>query len=485
MIRMSVITPQLTPSGTNSMLNFFTGALDVAYMGSSPFMLAHLYNLPVRIISIANAHNGSLAILKGAEKPENEKNRKYKLGTTLGSDGQVLAFHFSKSLKENNKPIIVNLSPEECIEALSVGLIDYAALWEPFVSIAKKANNNVVFTDKDLNFKMYSFIVATDKAIINKTSSLTSFLQLHSASIDQISNQLPRFLPRLRLIFGSDIDVNRYHIMLRDEYYWPGGNYLEDKKSINSDLEDSLKSVYKTHFDLGNGEISDFSVQRFFPSGRPVKDLPDLNLGYSNSIMCATFHVADLSKSFSEFGLKVDSSNRRIEERIALLQEKWQNDIKLCYELLQRDPELVVQKIGRMNEQLFREIEESLIGETSKSIAAVIQSLRDKKLIPRDILSWADSIRSIRNVATHDNEKILPDESQNAFNIFLNILEWYEQASQNLFKHTRCPQCYNELNKDWNLCPRCGKSVQTNCSSCKKELKPEWKVCPYCGVKQN
>lgn len=479
---MSRIKPQLSPSGTNSMLSFLTGALDVAYMGSSPFVLSHCYDLPLRIISVANAYDGSLAVLKNPNPTRSQSNEDtIKIGTTLGSDGQILGKHFSEERHEGDL-VFVNLSPEECVDAISTGLIDYAALWEPFVTILQNKGAEKVFTDQDLSFNMYHFIVASETSISSSTDSLIRFIKLHLDSIEKLNRNVSQYITELKYIFGPDISESRYKEMLFQEYEWPKYNFLSELNNIPESLEASLLKISETHYDLDNGDMISPNTSRFFPdSNLGDGDADTLSLGYSKDIMCTTFHVADLSNSFSTYDLSVESSGRRVEERIALLDEEWQNDVKLCHELIPRDPELVVQKIGRMNEKIFRKIEKHLIGETPNSIAAAIQSLRDKDLVPRDVLSWADSIRSIRNVATHDNENIAPEEARNTFNIFLNLLEWYESEADDLLQFDRCPRCYYQLEEGWTVCPRCGNSLEEVCPACGQEVQNEWQACPNCG----
>lgn len=479
---MSKVTPQLSPSGTNSMLSFLTGALDVAYMGSSPFVLSHCYDLPLRIITIANAHDGSLAILKNPNPTRSESGDEVpKIGTTLGSDGQVLAHHFSKEKAEDDL-IFVNLSPEECIDAISTGLIDYAALWEPFVTTLENKGAERLYTDQDLPFNMYSFIVASDDSISNSSESLNSLVNLHIGSIEKAKDKLTEYISELRYIFGPDIKEEEYLSILENDYFWPKYNFLSNNTEVKKPLRDSILKVCKTHIELENGDLSDPDIESFFPEvNSEEQGNGDIDLGYSNSIMCTTFHIADLANSFSHYDLSVESSGRRVEERIALLDEEWQNDMKLCHELIPRDPELVVQKIGRMNEKIFRKVENSLIGEAPNSIAAAIQSLRDKDLVPRDVLSWADSIRSIRNVATHDDESIKSEEARNTFNIFLNLLEWYESEADDLLQFDRCPRCYYQLEEGWTVCPRCGNSLEEVCPACGQEVQNEWQACPNCG----
>lgn len=477
---MTKIAPQFSPSGTNSMLNFFTGALDLAYMGSSPLILGYLFNLPVKVVAIANRHKGSLVVLKS--KTSNSHETK-KVGTVFGSDGHVLAHHFMKSSKD--KMVAVNLSPLECLEAIEIGMIDYAALWDPYASLLKNKGHEVVFCDTDLDFSMYSFIVSTENSLLKKRKAISDFVDIHNEAVELInSSELNKYMPSLRYIFGSELKEDFYHNIMKQGYEWPKSNLIKEGV-VSDDVALSLEKVALTHQELKNGIDISFDINQLIPEKKDEADddCSHIDVGYSNSIMCSSFHLADLSGLFSKHGMPLITSNRRMEERIARLDEEYRDDIKLCFELLPRDPELVLQKLGRMNEALFQKIEKSYYGDNRKSIAASIDRIRENNLVSNDILSWADSIRSIRNVATHSDNGINSDEARNAFNIFLNILEWFEKNESEIMGKKVCARCYKKLDASWKSCPYCGSNTSSSCSGCEQEVQPTWKICPFCSTK--
>lgn len=481
---LSKIAPQNSPSGTNSMLNFFTGALDVAFMGSSPLVLGHLYTLPMRLVSVAARHTGSQAVLsrKGATLDAASTPR---LGTVLGSDGHVLAHLFAKDRGFEN-PTYINLSPLECLGALASGMLDYAALWEPYVSIAIEAGAQPVFTDNDIPFNMYGFLVATERAVQHKYDTVEMCRQVHDHALEILEAEPETFLSRLRMVFGTEVSLNTYENVLTDGYDWSKVDLL-NAPALPSEVLASLDGVWQAHQEL---QRTTFAERPFASLVGPAErsrnpDPSPLNLGYSNSIMCASFHVADFANLFATNGLEIQSGRRRIEDRIARLSTDNQDDLRLCYELLRRDPELVIQKLGHMNEQLFRTMYRDLLGSEPKSIAAVIEGLRENELVPADILSWADSVRSIRNVVTHNDQSVTDDEASNVFNIVLNILEWHLNAAGSLTPPaSKCPRCKTATDPAWVACPNCGAGLTGTCKSCDRNLEPTWKVCPHCGSKQ-
>lgn len=475
------LLPQYSPSGTNSMLNFFTGALDVAYMGSSPLLLGHSYRLPLRVLATANEHHGSLAIVG---RDRGSPGSALKLGTVMGSDGHVLAHHFAKA-DDSRRVFYLNLPPEECLHALRMGMIDCAALWEPHVSIAVDAGASVWFTDQDLDFTMFSFIVATERVVGEKTAALEALVKGHLAAIDAIESDLDPFGQRLRMIFGPDLTAASYERILREAYKWPRHDFLASG-ALDPEVKKALGAVLETHVALGTVDGGAADLVLLAPHDEEA-DLPAdeqaLDLGYSNSIMCATFHVGDLGEMFDSAGLAMHVGRRRVEERIARVSAERQDDLRLCYELIDRDPELVIQKLGRMNEQLFRGQLRRLTEKDPRSFGAVLESLRELDAVPGDILSWSNSIRSIRNVATHEDETLTSEEAQNAFNIFLNVIEWCDRHQlESSAVGGRCPRCRAPVDDDWVACPECAASLSYQCDSCGDGLQPGWKLCPRCGT---
>jgi len=48
----------------------------------------------------------------------------------------------------------------------------------------------------------------------------------------------------------------------------------------------------------------------------------------------------------------------------------------------------------------------------------------------------------------------------------------------------KCPECREEIQKDFTICPSCKYNLKHVCDSCHKEIREWWKVCPFCQTKQ-
>jgi len=47
-----------------------------------------------------------------------------------------------------------------------------------------------------------------------------------------------------------------------------------------------------------------------------------------------------------------------------------------------------------------------------------------------------------------------------------------------------CPECMEDIESDFIICPSCKYELKNTCVECHKEIRKTWKVCPYCQTKQ-
>lgn len=56
--------------------------------------------------------------------------------------------------------------------------------------------------------------------------------------------------------------------------------------------------------------------------------------------------------------------------------------------------------------------------------------------------------------------------------IYLIVRQWGQNT---------CINCSKPIQKDFKLCPYCGKKQENICDNCKKTVARDWSVCPYCA----
>jgi RNA polymerase subunit RPABC4/transcription elongation factor Spt4 len=47
-----------------------------------------------------------------------------------------------------------------------------------------------------------------------------------------------------------------------------------------------------------------------------------------------------------------------------------------------------------------------------------------------------------------------------------------------------CPSCRAMVERDYLLCPECGRQLKKACISCSRPINLDWEVCPYCAREQ-
>lgn len=124
------------------MLKFFTGTLDAAYFGSTPFLLGYAYGLPVRTIGIAQRLGKGHAVVTRGAIPTRPR-----IGTVSGSTGHEIAHAWASA--SDRTPVFVDLPPNDQIMAFKAGFIDGISCWEPFTSMAVRLGGTRIFTAED------------------------------------------------------------------------------------------------------------------------------------------------------------------------------------------------------------------------------------------------------------------------------------------------------------------------------------------------
>lgn len=49
----------------------------------------------------------------------------------------------------------------------------------------------------------------------------------------------------------------------------------------------------------------------------------------------------------------------------------------------------------------------------------------------------------------------------------------------------QCPNCRAVVEKDFLMCPECGRELKRPCNNCQRPLNLRWGVCPYCETEQD
>lgn len=463
------------------MFLFFTGAIDIAYVGITPYVLGRSYGLPVRVVGIAQEYGPSHAVLV---RPEKAGDDVLKIGTVLGSDAHRLVSAWSRTTGQ--KVSLVNLSPSDQLKALEYGFIDGVSVWEPQVSLAQQLGARRVYSTDDSGVAGYNLLCATDSAIAAKSDLLDRFISAHYAAVDLISQgDLDSYQDFLQGVFDSRLSSGAYVDLLRSGYRWPQVS-IRVASDAPAELRQSLDTTHEFLGSVGLLTGQPIDPETWFPSSWPPPDTSRdrrLAIGYSDSLMSAAFHLAQGTGLLADRRFVVDSDQRRLVERIASLDHEFRPDLHSVEPLISTDAELAVMKLGRVNEDIFTSVYSLATGkQPPRQLSKTLALLEEHELVPNTILSSAHWIRSVRNIAAHE-EGVSRTHARSCYSHMVDILEWFcnERALLTSKRH-RCLRCQKALRPEWSACPYCGVRQPTECAQCGQALEAGWKACPFCAT---
>jgi hypothetical protein len=195
--------------------------------------------------------------------------------------------------------------------------------------------------------------------------------------------------------------------------------------------------------------------------------------------MCAPFYLGQVRDYFGSETVLLEVPKDLQAERIARMSDAARAELIGVKELLDKDPELAVMKIGRIIErELIDLYSQVFTTEAPRRISATLAELEENEVIPPLLASSADWVRRVRNVATH-GMGTSPETAQRAFSELLEYLEWSVMAKREV--DPRCGRCKAVVKSGWKKCPSCTAEIVRSCQHCGLELKSGWKICPECG----
>lgn len=475
------LVPRRAPAGVQSMFQFFTGAIDVAFVGVTPFVLARSYGLPVRILGIAQeCASGHAVVLR--EPLDADRDGDVRIGTVLASNGHQVAAAWARTIEPH--VTYIDLSPADQVEALAHGLIDGISAWEPHTTAALRLGARREFSADDVGVPSFNVVCASEEAIATKPGPLSRFLAAHHEAVAMVGRgEVEQHLDVLVGVFDTAVEPASVGAMLRDGYRWPIDHVTEGMAT--PPLLESLAATRRFLADanlLGRAPVE--PTECFAPAlDGTASEADALVVGYSDSFVCASFHLAQGMGLFARHGFRIDSERQRLVERVNRLDRRLRSELRLVDGFLRTDPRTAVMKLGLLNEELFTGIYRDVYGETPPDrLSKTLELLEDDEVVPASVLACAHWIRSVRNIATHRGE-VSSADAANCHRFLVDVLEWHASLEgAGLRRRTRCRRCRKDLDPAWKVCPFCSLQVRDSCPGCGEDLHAGWQACPHCGT---
>lgn len=174
-------TPQPHAVGKLALDAVIAGKADLATAADTPIMFAIMGGKKITILAVIQTGNRNEAIVARQDrrimKPSDLKGKK--IGLALHSKSHFFTEAFLVAHGINRKQVkIINLNPDEIVDALGTGRVDAVSTWNPILAqlIKRLGNNGRVFYGE--NFYAENFCVATGQEYPkNNPEAIKKFLR--------------------------------------------------------------------------------------------------------------------------------------------------------------------------------------------------------------------------------------------------------------------------------------------------------------------
>lgn len=471
------VTLRYSDSGTESMLLFFTRAIDAAYVGLVPYFLGLAYDLPLRVVGIAASGGQSHAVVTSGALPTGTE--PIRIATVRGSSGHLSGWYWLNT--EGRRGLFIDLPPQRQVEALRDGYVDAVATWEPYASACVSHGGRVAFRATELPFPLLDLIVAVTDG--PGAEGIDSLVKLHATMSERlVAGATPEDLNYVRRLFRANWSDATVQELIGTSFGTAAAQSLEASQLAKAT---DVVSEFVVSAGLGaagvaqDGFSSRVLLREYEPEHLPAQDT-EIRVGYSEDLMCVPLLVARTLKDISQVPIRFEKTGQREAERIASLPDDLRESVEQARELIAVDPAVATMKMARLIEFSLRSISDQVLGGKSpKQISAVIAGLEEAGILPPVVATSAHWIRSVRNVAAHQ-DSLEPATATAALTHVLDILEWIQTS--NVAQERRCPRCSQPVQPEWVVCPTCTWRFEQTCERCGLALESSWKACPGCGA---
>ncbi|WP_437730628.1 ABC transporter substrate-binding protein [Sorangium sp. So ce1335] len=132
----------------------------------------------LKIILVTDQSNGADGIVARQGISTVEDLRGKRIAVEIGTEAQYLLIRaLSLRALSVHDVKVVSMPPEACIAALEQGEVDAAALWEPFLTIAREKGMPLLFSSKQLPGEIFDVVLVQRDAAETRREEITGVLQ--------------------------------------------------------------------------------------------------------------------------------------------------------------------------------------------------------------------------------------------------------------------------------------------------------------------
>lgn len=461
------IKPIFFATGADCLNAFYDGKVDLAFMGSVPFILGRSAGVPIRILALMNRSRGGEAVLASSSIGSTPAgNQELSVGTVFGSTSHYLLRRYQQYSPPGQRIYTLFMPPELQLDALGNGFIDAIAVWEPYVAYAvDRFNASIIYDDSNLPGGGLNLLVIREGFLAEYKEAVNNFMKVLQAGTGWIRSNKTQASTLLTNILSTP-DMTSYDLNCSslDRFEWSFLGYrqnLEDA-GLQKELLDvsSFLAAEQIAPPLPLYPADIFAARDVEEKTRADQDLPAIRLGYSSDIMCAAFLVAGALNLWSRHGFQIPRRDQLVAERIIHYDQKTQKDLlKVFRQMREGDTKSEAISLRRMLERCLKSLcvryGISVGGEHSQAgLFAYLDALGKAGVVPEDVQSYSHLVRLFGNEAAHEKVAHGPDLPI-LLEFTMRVFDWaYGDGSGH------CPECNLAINVEWKFCAGCGALLQ-------------------------
>jgi len=467
------IDPQLFSSGAECLNAFFDGKVDMAFMGSVPFIIGKTSGVPIKILALVNRSMGGEAVLFNSGNANNRTHIKsHIIGTVFGSTAHYLLKKYEQLQVPNRIPMnTLFIPPELQLDAFRNGFLNAISVWEPYVSYAvDQFDAHIVFDDSKLPNGGLNFLVVRDGYLEEHPEAVQNFLDALQEGTDWVSNNNIQAEMILTKILATP-DMTSYDLYCSsiNKYHWDFISSYEQlyQEGIHKELLDisSLLTSEKIAPPLllqPENIFADINTyNNISMQAKHEINTSTLRIGYSSDLMCSSFLIVGALNQWAKYHFHISHCKQLIAERVIHYDRKSQNSIMDIFRSIREEnTKFDAISLRSMLEECLKfqcKKYNLKISMNSKQVGlfSYLEALTIAGVVPENVLSYSHLIRLFGNDAAHSAVSHQPDLPL-LLEFTMRIFDWtYHDGSG------QCPSCRLALNLEWRFCAGCGYDLRS------------------------
>nr|WP_320119756.1 ABC transporter substrate-binding protein [uncultured Marinifilum sp.] len=473
------ISPQFYSSGSECLNSFYDGKVDVAFMGSVPFIIGRASGVPIKILALVNRSKGGEAVLvRSGSNPLYSRNKELKVCTAFGSTAHYLLQKYTHTLPAGIDIYNTFMSPELQMDAFNNGFVDAISLWEPYVSFA--ANNfdaSIVYDDSKLAAGGLNFLVVRESYASKHPEIIEEFIKALKQSTNWIKGNMMQAVGIIDKILKTP-DITAYDLSCNSlsMYDWEISSFLPELMATDIQKELLDISTYLTSDNIAAPLVlhpSNIFCDRTNINNEKLNySGADIRIGYSSDIMCTPFLIASALNIWSEYDFFIPRHSQLISERLLHYDQSTQDSLmKIFSDIKKKNTKSAAISLRSLLERCLKYLCKKFnlkIAENKNAVGlfSYLDALKKAKVMPSEVESYSHLIRLFGNEAAHQTTVNDPDLPL-LLEFTMRIFDWSNSDGSG-----HCPNCNLSINLEWHYCAGCGKQLMNTDTSAEEIFLP-------------